>query len=50
MFSIVTIAAAVVVAVDVLAAKESVDENHQVPTTTNHQRRDGSRDGRRSGR
>jgi hypothetical protein len=38
MFSIVTIAAAVVVAVDVLAAKESVDENHQVPTNENHQK------------
>tara|TARA_S200002703_G_C3710248_1_gene218149 strand:- start:28 stop:129 length:102 start_codon:yes stop_codon:yes gene_type:complete len=31
MFSIVTIAAAVVVAVDVLAVKESADENYQKP-------------------
>jgi hypothetical protein len=45
MFSIVTIAAAVAAVVDALVAKGNVSENHKNPTTTNHQRRDGSHDG-----
>jgi len=41
MFSIVTIVAAVVVAVDALAVKESVDENYKDPTKRHYQRRNG---------
>jgi hypothetical protein len=41
MFSIVTIVAAVAAVVDVLVAKDNVNENYKDPTKKHYQRRNG---------